>query len=1295
MRVVTRALVALVLVTFTIGSVPPAAHAREHGGPPPIATLPAASMSTTRNGHTATLLQSGTVLVAGGEGGTEHALASAETYDAATNAWTAVASMSSARRLHTATPLRSGKVLVVGGLGPSDALAAAELYDPASNAWSSAGSMNEARFSHTATLLPSGKVLVAGGRNAIFGMATAELYDPATNAWSSADSMSSARSQHTATLLPSGRVLVAGGFSDHYLAEAEIYDAAADSWASAAPMSEPRALHSATLLPSGKVLVVAGYAGVPNITSVESYDPASDSWSPAASLSSTHFIHTATLLPSGKLLVAGGGGEGGIHSSVRVYDPVADSWSFEGVMPDGRIHHTATLLPSGRVLLAGVYGTFDHSSAELYDAGEGSWSAASSMERARGSQTATVLPSGNVLVAGGWNDDALAGAEIYDVAANAWTTTSSMLEARRRHTATLLASGRVLVAGGLGKKYQIMTAELFDPTSASWSSAGALAEARSQHTATLLASGEVLVAGGADEDGQSLASVEVYDPATGSWSPAAPMISPRSRHTATLLADGRVLVGGGWDGGPLLGVEIYDPATDTWSQADSMQDTRAGHTATILPSGKVLIVAGEGSTGPSVTAEVFDPSTNDWTYPSFLGEARTSHAATLLPSGEVLVAGGMNVAGKARASVEVYDPLTNAWSSADPLSTERAAASATLLPSGRVLVAGGDASGAQSSAELYDEGRGFSDAWRPVVQSTSSPTFLGGELSMIGSGFTGLSEASSGSGTMSSPTNHPVLHLTNLDSGRTTFAPLASGSVWTDQSFTSQVPVGFVPGYALATVYVNGIPGVSKVVQIVGLETPPCAPSAVQFTAASLTVTEGGSAILTITRSQGCDEAFSVTCAPVANTAGFSDYSQHAAIIDFAPDQTTAEFPVSALGDDEVEGVESFFVRLAVRSGDVELGPRSVAIVTIDDDDVAGTFEFVESNYPRRGSLVEGGTVDVVVRRQGGAGTATVRWNAVNGTATGGAPQDFDGPGGLSGVLVFGDDDRSKTVTFSTRNDSLAEGSESFSVTLATVSPGGILGPVRRTVVTIDDDDVPPDTSGTETTDGDRQTRFFFGNAVYTVDESSAVATVTVGRSNVLNAESVRIFTTNASATAPQDYTQMTSTLVQFPAGIANMRVTIAMAPDSGNADEGFEHFNVRLDNASAGARLGHRRRAVVIVEDRDMAGSVEFSSAVYEAGESGGALTVTLSRSGGTAGAVSVRCTSAGGSATAGVDFVAVNALVSFADGETTASFAIPILDDQSNEGNELVNLTLSQPTGGAATGDRHLAVVTIEEDE
>jgi N-acetylneuraminic acid mutarotase len=189
-------------------------------------------MATARAWHTATLLASGRVLVAGGhEVGGRVAFSSAEIFDPAdgTGSWSATGSMVSARAWHTATLLASGKVLIAGGheVGGVAALGTAEIYDPTTGSWAPAGSMGNPRAWHTATLLIDGKVLVAGGSRGggdLFST-TAEIYDPGSGAWSLTGSLGFARIFHTDTLLPGGEVLVVGGRSTAGLiGAAELYD---------------------------------------------------------------------------------------------------------------------------------------------------------------------------------------------------------------------------------------------------------------------------------------------------------------------------------------------------------------------------------------------------------------------------------------------------------------------------------------------------------------------------------------------------------------------------------------------------------------------------------------------------------------------------------------------------------------------------------------------------------------------------------------------------------------------------------------------------------------------------------------------------------------------------------------------------------------------------------------------------------------------------------------------------------------------------------------------------------------
>ena len=353
------------------------------------ATL-AAHLTLPRSGHTATLLNSGKVLITGGGNGV--ADISAELYDPATGTFAATAgAMTEARIDHTATLLNDGGKVLIVGPGPSSLTA--ELYDPATETFKTTGSMHHSRSSFTATLLArsgpnAGKVLIAGGNTVTSGEQVAELYDPATDTFSDTGSTTILRSGHTATLLTvgalAGQVLIARGTdvggSDS--ATAELYNPSTGTFTATSSMTVPRTGHTATALgaqdlgQNGDVLMV-GADG-----STDLFDPGTQKFTAVGSVHPPLAVgiasHSATLRNDGTVLVAGG------YAQVLTYRRY-----FRG-LPWHTYCFPGGILPRS----TGMSALFAAES-------DGFTPTTNYLNTARDGHTATVLGDGSVLIVGG------------------------------------------------------------------------------------------------------------------------------------------------------------------------------------------------------------------------------------------------------------------------------------------------------------------------------------------------------------------------------------------------------------------------------------------------------------------------------------------------------------------------------------------------------------------------------------------------------------------------------------------------------------------------------------------------------------------------------------------------------------------------------------------------------------------------------------------------------------------------------------------------------------------------------
>lgn len=218
-----------------------------------------------------------------------------------------------------------------------------------------------------------------------------------------------------------------------------------------------------------------------------------------------------------------------------------------------------------------------------------------------------------------------------------------------------------------------------------------------------------------------------------------------------------------------------------------------------------------------------------------------------------------------------------------------------------------------------------------------------------------------------------------------------------------------------------------------------------------------------------------------------------------------------------------------------------------------------------------------------------------------------------------------------------------------------------------------------------------FGYAVagFAVNESVSNAVITVVRS-IGTAGEVRVdySASSGSAVIGEDYQPVSGTLV-FPDGETIQTFTVPIYDNLVPTHN--RQINLTLSNPQGGAELGAPANATLTIVEDD--GIIGFDLANFSVNEGAGLAFVEVTRTAGRIGPATVDYTVADGTALGGVDYTNVFGTLYFADGETSAFIAIPIVEDALIEGDETINLSLSNPT--SATLGRSNATLTIVDND
>jgi hypothetical protein len=369
--------------------------------------------------------------------------------------------------------------------------------------------------------------------------------------------------------------------------------------------------------------------------------------------------------------------------------------------------------------------------------------------------------------------------------------------------------------------------------------------------------------------------------------------------------------------------------------------------------------------------------------------------------------------------------------------------------------------------------------------------------------------------------------------------------------------------------------------------------------------------------------------------------------------------------DNTFEPDETFFLNLSNATNATIADPQAQA--TIINDDPQPVIAVAVSSSRIEGAQGTSGIASFDVKLSNPSyQTITVSFATANGSATAGS--DYNA---TSGTVTFNPGETTKSIPVEVIGDDVDELHETFFVNLS--SPSNATIAVAQGLGTILDDDGPTISIGSASvTEGNSG----FTNAVFPITLSGpSVQDIVVNCS-----------TTDDTASSFSDFQELFSFSVFIPAGATSGSVTVRVRGDFSIEDD--EQFNVTLHNPlNATIASGQGTATGTIVNDDDI-GKLQFSSPTYSVNEDAGSVVITVNRVEGATGTITVDFATSDGTAVAGSDYTTTSGTLTFAQGETSKSFSIPIISDNSVEGDETINLTLTNGTLGNPT----TAVVTIK---
>ncbi len=404
---------------------------------------------------------------------------------------------------------------------------------------------------------------------------------------------------------------------------------------------------------------------------------------------------------------------------------------------------------------------------------------------------------------------------------------------------------------------------------------------------------------------------------------------------------------------------------------------------------------------------------------------------------------------------------------------------------------------------------------------------------------------------------------------------------------------------------------------------------------------------------------------------GGEDYTLAADSVTIQAGETSAYIHITIDNDNLYEADETIQVTIS-NPRNATLGAYSIHTYTISNDDDPPLIQFTKTNSDSSESIT---SIDLEIKILSVSGLdASVNYTVTAGGSATGGGEDYTLGAGTATVSASA---LNTVIPVIIINDDLDELNETIEVVISN-PVNADLGTFTSHTYTIIDDDDPPTVQFTyETSSG---------------DEGIPTANIQVELSALSGRDvSVNYAVTDGTATSGVDYSLPSGTAT-ITAG--NLTTSIPIIVFEDEIDEDNETVVISL-SGQVNATLGSPNVHTYTIGDNETMPIVQFASDSSSGGENLTQINLQVKLSFATDDDVSVSYTITGGSASGGgVDYTINGDTATIPAGATSVYIPIAIINDNLDEDNETIQVTISNPLN-ASLGASQTHTYTIVDDD